>query len=100
MARISAPTSFRVYDCGAVCHLGRDEHAPQGLGGLDLGDGHAAQVVGDADEPFKLRIVSGAWCSWRGLASMLGRAGTHQLAVAGRLKMGSSLIGAMVSRVM
>jgi hypothetical protein len=29
-----------------------------------------------------------AWCSWRGLASMFGWAGTHQLAVAGRLKMG------------
>ena len=41
-----------------------------------------------------------AWCSWLGFASMLGRAGTHQLAVAGRLKMGSSLIGAMVSSVM
>jgi hypothetical protein len=31
---------------------------------------------------------------------MFGRAGTHQLAVAGRLKMGSSPIGAMVSSVM
>jgi hypothetical protein len=41
-----------------------------------------------------------AWCNWRGLASMLGRAGTHQLAMAGRLTMGSWLIGAMVSSVM
>jgi hypothetical protein len=31
---------------------------------------------------------------------MLGRAGMHQLAVAGSLMMGSSLIGAMVSSVM
>jgi hypothetical protein len=31
---------------------------------------------------------------------MFGWAGTHQLAMAGRLMVGSSLIGAMVSRVM
>jgi hypothetical protein len=31
---------------------------------------------------------------------MFGRAGTHQLAVAGRLTIGSSLIGEMVSSVM
>jgi hypothetical protein len=41
-----------------------------------------------------------AWCSRRGLASMLSRVGTLQLAVAGRLKLGSLLIGAMVSSVM
>ena len=41
-----------------------------------------------------------AWCNWRVLASMLGWAGTHQFAMAGRLMMGSSLMGAMVSSVM
>ena len=46
------------------------------------------------------RSCPGAWCSWRGLASMFGTAGTRQLAVAGRLTIGSSLIGAMVSGVM
>ena len=41
-----------------------------------------------------------AWCSWRWVTAFAGKGRAGQLAIAGRLTMGSSLNGAMVSRVM
>lgn len=41
-----------------------------------------------------------AWCSWRRVAAFTGQGRAGQLAIAGRLTVGSSLNGVMVSRVM
>lgn len=41
-----------------------------------------------------------AWCSWRRVTAFTGRSRVDQPAIAGRLTMGSSLNGAMVSSVM
>ena len=40
------------------------------------------------------------WCSWRRVTAMTGMGRTGQPAIAGRLTAGSSLKGAIVSRVM
>jgi len=41
-----------------------------------------------------------AWCSWRRVTAFAGKSRAGQLAIAGRLTVGSSLNGAMVSSVM
>ena len=41
-----------------------------------------------------------AWCSWRWVTAIAGMGRAGQLAIAGRLTVGSSLNGAMVSSVM
>src|SRR5437899_10504052 len=41
-----------------------------------------------------------AWCSWRWETAFTGKSRAGQLAIAGRLTVGSSLNGAMVSSVM
>ena len=41
-----------------------------------------------------------AWCNWRWGTAFAGQSRAGQLAIAGRLTVGSSLIGAMVSSVM
>ena len=41
-----------------------------------------------------------AWCSWRRVTAFAGESRAGQLAIAGRLTVGSSLNGAMVSSVM
>ena len=40
------------------------------------------------------------WCSWRRVTAFAGESRAGQLAIAGRLTVGSSLNGAMVSSVM
>jgi transposase len=45
-------------------------------------------------------IVSPAWCNWRWGTAFAGKSRAGQLAIAGRLTLGSSLNGAMVSSVM
>lgn len=40
------------------------------------------------------------WCNWRRGTAFAGKGRTGQLAIAGRLTVGSSLNGAMVSSVM
>jgi hypothetical protein len=41
-----------------------------------------------------------AWCNWRRVTAFTGKGRADQLAIAGRLTVGSSLNGAMVSSVM
>lgn len=41
-----------------------------------------------------------AWCNWRRVTAFTGEGRAGQLAIAGRLTVGSSLNGAMVSSVM
>ena len=41
-----------------------------------------------------------AWCNWRRVTAFTGQGRAGQLAIAGRLTVGSSLNGAMVSSVM
>jgi len=57
------------------------------------------------DRDFALRAgqlgsCPGAWCSWRRGTAFTGKGRAGQLAIAGRLTVGSSLKGAMVSSVM
>jgi hypothetical protein len=55
---------------------------------------------GDPIAPITDRSCPVAWCSWRRVTAFAGESRAGQLAIAGRLTVGSSLNGAMVSSVM
>src|SRR3954451_15524173 len=75
--------------------------AAQRLMGLEVGrPGRPARRAQSFWPSATARSCPLAWCNWRRVTAFTGRSRAGQLAIAGRLTVGSSLNGAIVSSVM